>query len=164
MISAALVPFDARSNPLTLDRIEEHLRESVPFPCVPTEWVGYGATIPQLRVETPVALTIQIDEDPDYVPEELRELADEAESEDSLPADLIEFLRSATARLDIQSADYTGNQEVAADGGFVVYARSDLDPLVPEVEDVLLALSQLSGGPVLDCLNDRWILAESEQP
>jgi hypothetical protein len=157
MINAALVPFDSRATPMTLDMIEAHLGKTIPYRCTRTEWVGYSLTIPQLRVETPVPLTIQIEDDPEYVPEELAEMADEAEGEAILAAEQIVFLRRATGRLGVQSADYEGNSEVDSSGNIIVHARTDLDPSFPEIQEVLHALSALSRGPVLDCVNDRWL-------
>ena len=157
MISSALIPFDPQQHPVTLAQIEAHLRQCLDFPCRPTQWIGHSITIPQVRVETPVPLTIQIDDDPEYVPGELREFADEAEQENSLPPHFIALLRRATARMDIQSADYAGNR-YSSDRQVVVVARTDLDPLIPEVREVLQALADLVQGPVLDCVNDEWLL------
>ena len=154
MISAALVPLRA---PLTLDDIEEQLRQTLPYDCHRVEWVGYSITIPQIRVETPVPLTIQVDSG-DYVQEECAEMADDAADEGALSDEHLDLLRDCTARLDIQSADYDGNRQEAADGSIVIFARTDLDPATPEVRQVLLSLASLSRGPVLDCVNGEWLL------
>jgi hypothetical protein len=164
MIASALIAFDPTEHPVTLASIEAHLRQSLPFVCRPTQWVGHTVTIPQVRVETPVPLTIQIDANPEYVPEELNEWADEAEESGVLPVALIALLRRATARLDIQSAEHAGERHVASDHHVVLVARTDLDPQIPEVRQVLQCLAYLVQGPVLDCVNDEWLLPHTQGP
>ena len=72
MIAAAHVIFDGSNDTRDLAEILSHLQNKIPFPCSLTEWQGYSMVIPQIRVETHVPLTIQIDDDPEYVPEEIQ--------------------------------------------------------------------------------------------
>lgn len=120
--------------------------------CSPTEWRGYGAVIPQLLVPTaPVALTIQVDDDPAYVLDEIVELAEDAKH--VLSAQLHGRLAQCDARLDIMSA--TPAKTIETDSAITVFAQTDLDPERPEVEHVLLTLSTITAGFIVDCVNGR---------
>src|SRR5436853_4922826 len=99
MLAAAAIPYDPEEHDFTLKDLREHLAANLPFECMLTQWQGFEEPIPQVRVATAVPLIIQIEDDPEYVPEELAGLADEAEG--VLSEDWIQFLRRCTARLDV---------------------------------------------------------------
>jgi hypothetical protein len=98
-----------------------------------------------------VELRIQVEDSNDYVPEEIAELAEDARSHIDEAA--YARLRRCNARLDLMSTTpprVTGSKKT-----ITVAAETDLDPAYPEVEKVLAALSDLTGGFVLDCVNAR---------
>jgi hypothetical protein len=108
--------------------------------------------VPQLLVPTkPVALTIQVDGDADYVPGEIEELAEQAQH--LLPPPVHQALSSCDTRLDIMSAAPAA--PTVTEREVVVIAQTDLDPVQPEVESVLTALSGLTSGFLVDCVNNR---------
>ena len=151
MIAAAQVVFRNGHGENCLEWLSTEL-QLAGVTCSPTEWRGYGAVVPQLLVPTsPVSLTIQVDSDPAYVPEEIAELADDAKP--LLSSDLDASLRSCDTRLDIMST--TPTKVTETDREMSVFAQTDLDPARPEVERVLLALSEITGGFVVDCVNGR---------
>jgi hypothetical protein len=86
------------------------------------------------------------------------EMASDAAAELSLPEEQVGFLRRCNARLDIQSADYEGNRHLDTDArSITVIASTDLDPQDESVRAVLKVLAELTGGPVLDCMNGGWL-------
>lgn len=101
MIVAAQVVFSNQHGDACLTWLSGEL-EKAGVSCSPTEWRGYGAVVFRLLVPTaPVPLTIQVDADPAYVPEEIAELAEDAKP--ILSAQVHERLARCDARLDIMS-------------------------------------------------------------
>lgn len=122
--------------------------------CFRTEWRGFGSVIPQIGVATqPVGLTIQVDADPDYVPAERDELADELTPH--FPTTVVDRVRSSDCRLDIMSA--TPNEPLVTDDAIIALASTDLDPLAADVDEVVRQLVALTHGTALDCVNGRFL-------
>ncbi|MFL6232625.1 MAG: hypothetical protein ACJ76N_05775 [Thermoanaerobaculia bacterium] len=142
MLAAATIPYDPEEQDFTLEDLRDHLAAHLPYECALTEWQGFSAAVPQVRVATAVPLTIQIEDDPEFVPEELAGLADEAEG--VLSEDWVELLRRCTARLDVTEAD----EETA------------LDPTQPDVEAVLIEIARFVDGLVHDNVNGEWLVPE----
>jgi hypothetical protein len=142
MLAAATIPYDPEELDFTLQDLREHLAANLPYECALTEWEGFSGTILQVRVATAVPLTIQIEDDPEHVPEELAGLADEAEG--VLSDDWIEALRRCTARLDVTEAE----EDV------------QLDPTEPDVEAVLIEIARFVDGLVHDNVNGEWLVPE----
>ncbi len=142
MLAAATIPYDPEEQDFTLQDLRDHLAANLPYECSLTEWQGFSETIPQMRVATAVPLIIQIEDDPEYVPEELAGLADEAEG--LLSEDWIELLRRCTARLDVMEAD----------------EETRLDPTQPDVEAVLIEIARFVDGIVHDNVNGEWLVPE----
>src|SRR3954468_19180302 len=103
MFSAATIPYDPEEQDFTLKDLQEHLAATLAVECTLIEWQGFSMTIPQIRVATGVPLTIQIEDDPDYVPDDLADLVDRAEG--LLPAEWVEALRRCAAKLEVMEAD-----------------------------------------------------------
>jgi hypothetical protein len=134
------------------DWLADELPGRIPFVVSRTVWKGFATTVPQLRIDTnPVALTIQLDEDEGYVPDEISELASRLSTR--LDAAARETLAIARSRLDVMSA--TPNEPVLSHGQIFVVATTDLDPKAADVELVLSTLSDLTDGFVVDLVNDR---------
>ena len=159
--SSQIIFVNARGD-ACLEWLFAELPKHIPFRCSRTEWVGFTTTIPQILIETaPVALTIQVDDDPEYVPEEIAELADEMESK--LPPDVHAELKKCNARLDVMSA--SSNEPEITEEAITVVAQTDLDPQSDQVDRVVRALSKLCNGFVNDCIyggllcpgDDTWI-------
>jgi hypothetical protein len=152
MISAAQVIFANDHPDACLDWLSAELPRHVPFSCSRTQWRGRTITIPQILVATsPVRLTIQVEDSTDYVPEEIAELAEDARSHIDEAAYV--GLRRCNARLDLMST--TPPRRTESTDAITIFAETDLDPAYPDVEQVLAALSELTGGFVLDCVNGR---------
>ena len=153
MISAAQVIYDNTIHNLSIAQILEHLRATIPYPCSVTEWQGYSTVIPQIRVETNVPMTIQIEDDPDYVPEEIEEMAETAV--DYFDSATVALIRECRCRLEVMSV--TPARIEGDERSISVYAETDLDPETPDVRQVLSALAKITGGYIYDCVNGRWM-------
>jgi hypothetical protein len=143
MFAAAVIPYDPDDHDFTLEDLQEHLAANLPVECTLTEWKGFDGTVPQVRVATAVPLTIQIEDDPDYVPDDLADLADRAEG--VLSEDWVEVIRNCTARLDVQEAED---------------AAPRLDPSEPDVEAVLIEIARFVDSLAYDNVNDEWLVPE----
>jgi hypothetical protein len=151
MIAAAQVVFRNCRGDGCLDWLSTELQRAG-VTCSPTEWRGYGAVVRQLLVPTsPVPLTIQVDSDPAYLPDEIAELAEDAKP--LLISELSASLRSCDTRVDAMST--TPPKVTETDRESAVFAQTDLDPANPEVERVLLLLSATTEGFIVDCVNGR---------
>jgi hypothetical protein len=150
MIAAAQVIFKNDKGDACLEWLLEQLpKEGVS--CTRTEWRGYTTVVPQLLVAArPVAFTIQVDGDPEYVPGEIQELAEQTEP---LLGPDVHGLAQCDTRLDVMSASSVNPQVTGTE--VVAVAQTDVDPARPEVEQVLLVLAKLTSGFVLDCVNNR---------
>jgi hypothetical protein len=142
MLAAACIPYDPEEQDFTLEDLRDHLATSLPYECALTRWQGFSETIPQVRVATAVPLIIQIEDDPEYVPEEMAGLAEEAEG--VLAEDWVQHLRRCTARLDVTEAD----------------EETELDPTQPDVEAVLVEIARFVDGLVHDNVNGEWLVPE----
>ena len=142
MFSAATIPYDPEEQDFTLEDLRDHLASNLPYECALTEWEGFSGMVPQVRVATAVPLTIQIEDDPGYVPDEMAGLAEEAEG--VLSEDWVELLRRCTSRLDVAEAD----------------EETRLDPTQPDVEAVLIEIARFVDGLVHDNVNGEWLVPE----
>lgn len=125
--------------------------------CALTEWQGFNGTVPQVRVATGVPLIIQIEDDPDYVPDDLAALVEGAEG--ALPELWREALRGCTARLDVMEAEipFPVPDE---DGVVQLAAAARLDPSMPDVEAVVVEIARFLDSVVYDNVNDEWLVPE----
>src|SRR4030095_7423805 len=141
------------------DRLLDWLRTSLTtagFSVEPTEWRGFATVIPQLLVHIkPVELTIQINDDPEYVPDELAELVDQLKS--IAPPSDVSPLRACNARIELHST----TPPTRIDDVQSIVAHTNLDPTFPEVETLLDTLARLTGGLTVDCVNGRFRLPGS---
>jgi hypothetical protein len=142
MLAAACIPYDPEEHDFTLEDLRDHLAANLPYECALTQWEGFSETVPQVRVATGVPLIIQIEDDPEYVPEEMAGLAEEAEG--VLAEDWVQLLRRCTARLDVTEAD----------------EETQLDPTQPDVEAVLIEIARFVDGLVHDNVNGEWLVPE----
>ena len=157
MFSAATIPYDPEAQELTLADLRDHLAATLDVECTLTEWQGFDLTIPQVRVATGVPLTIQIEDDPDYLPDDLANLLDHAEG--VLSAEWIATLRSCTAMLDIMEADIP-SLEPDDSGTIQLYATTRLDPAEPDVEKVIIEIARFVDSVAYDNVNGEWLVPE----
>jgi len=153
-IAAAQVLMQNEHGTDLLDWLFEHLSAKHGPRCFRTEWRGFGSVIPQIGVATqPVGLTIQVDADPEYVPAERDELADELTSK--VPGAVVQRVRLSDCRLDIMSVN--PNEPIITDEAIITVGSTDLDPVATEVDEVLRELVALTGGAAVDCVNGRFL-------
>jgi hypothetical protein len=157
MFSAATIPYDPKEQDFTLKDLQEHLSAHLALECTLVEWQGFTTTAPQVRVATSVPLTIQIEDDPDYVPDDLADLADRAEG--VLSAEWVEILRHCAAKLEVMEAD-TDLPEPDEKGAIHLIAETRLDPSEPEIEAVLIEIARFAGSLAYDNVNDEWLVPE----
>ena len=150
VMPSAHVVFSHERKEALLDWLAAGLPKRIQFPVSRTEWKGFTTIVPQLRVETkPVPLTIQIDEDQSYVPEEIRDLADHFRP--VLDQQTHSALARAASRIEVASA--TSVKPAVSGKPLVVTTVTDLDPRAAEVDQVLTALSELTNGFTIDLVN-----------
>jgi hypothetical protein len=157
MFSAATIPYDAEERDFTLQELQEHLAAHLAVECTLTEWTGFSTTIPQVRVATSVPLTIQVEDDPEYVPDDLADLVDRAAG--VLPEEWVEALRRSTAKLEILEADLP-LPEPDEDSVLALAAATRLDPSQPDVEAVLIEVARFVDSLAYDNINDEWLVPE----
>jgi hypothetical protein len=157
MFSAATIPYDPEEQDFTLEELQEHLSASLSVECTLTEWQGFATTIPQVRVATGVPLTIQIEDDPDYVPDDIADLVDRAQG--LLSPEWMGVLRRCAAKLEVMEADAPG-PELTDDGLAVLTAETRLDPSLPEIEAVVIEVARFVGSLAYDNVNDEWLVPE----
>jgi hypothetical protein len=161
MFSAATIPYDPEAQELTLEDLRDHLAATLDVECTLTEWQGFDLTIQQVRVATEVPLTIQIEDDPDYVPDDLADLVDRAEG--FLSEEWVEALRRCGAKLDIMEADLEADvpmPEPDDEGTIELAATTRLDPSQPDVEAVLIEIARFVDSLAYDNVNDEWLVPE----
>ncbi|HEY0553042.1 MAG TPA: hypothetical protein VGG20_02185 [Thermoanaerobaculia bacterium] len=161
MLSAATIPYDPEEQDFTLQDLREHLAAHLAVECTLVEWRGFSLTVPQVRVATAVPLTIQIEDDPDYVPAELADLADRAVG--LLSPEWVAALRRCAAKLEVMEADLA-DPEPDEEGTLhlvALIAESRLDPGHPDVEAVLVEIARFVGSLAYDNVNDEWLVPES---
>jgi hypothetical protein len=157
MFSAATIPYDPEAQELTLEDLRDHLAATLDIECTLTEWQGFDVTVPQVRVATEIPLTIQIEDDPDYVPDDLADLVDRAEG--FLSEEWVEALRRCGAKLDVMEADVP-MPEPDDEGTVELAATTHLDPSQPDVEAVLIAIARFVDSLAYDNVNDEWLVPE----
>ncbi len=99
----------------------------------------------------PVHLTIQVEDDPTYVPDELAELAEDIRQ--YLRASDYKNLLACDTRLDIMSM--TPPVQTESETAIAIIAQTDLAPDSPEVQRVLRALARMTEGFIRDCVNGK---------
>jgi trans-aconitate methyltransferase len=157
MFSAATIPYDPEEQNFTLQDLLEHLSANLSVECTLTEWRGFDATVPQVRVATSIPLTIQIEDDPEYVPDDLADLVDRAEG--LLPREWVDLLRACTAKLEILEADVPV-PEPDEEGVVELTAETRLDPSLPEIEAVIVEIARFMDSLAYDNVNDEWLVPE----
>lgn len=157
MFAAALIPYKPEEQGFTLQDLLDHLSASLAIECTLTEWQGFDGAVPQVRVATSVPLTIQIEDDPDYVPDDIASLIEGAEG--ALPQPWREALRGCTARLDIMEAEIPF--PVPDENGVApLAAASRLNPNMPDVEAVVVEIARFLDSVAYDNVNDEWLVPE----
>jgi hypothetical protein len=157
MFSAATIPFDPEERNFTLQDLRDHLSAHLAVECTLAEWQGFSRTVPQVRVATAVPLTIQIEDDPEYVPDDLADLADRAVG--LLSAEWVAALRRCAAKLEVMEADLA-LPEPDEEGALHLMAETRLDPSHPDVEAVLVEVARFAGSLAYDNVNDEWLVPE----
>ena len=158
MFSAATIPYDPEEQDFTLQELREHLAAHLAVECTLVEWRGFSLTVPQVRVATAVPLTIEIEDDPGYVPAELADLADRAVG--LLSPEWVAALRRCSAKLEVMEADLA-TPEPDEEGTVHLVAETRLDPSQPDVEAVLVEIARFTGSLAYDNVNDEWLVPES---
>ena len=154
MISSAHICYESTEVHVELGSISEQVENNTNWKTVFTEWSGFGVVVPQLMVLTPTPFIIQIEKDPEWVPEENREFAEWAGlSEDN---ELYRKLSRCDARLAIQSI--TPDQVTTTGQEMFVFAFGDtVDPKSIEVSEVLKIIGKKISGVLHDCVNDELL-------
>jgi hypothetical protein len=154
MIAAAQIYFNTRTHPITLESLKKYLEAKLGGSYSLIEWKGYTTTIPRLLIEGSPSWTLQIDDDADYVPQEIQELVDEAKG--ALDAKEQVLLRACNARLDAMAYKDQQLPEVK-DHAIVLRATTALDPFKAAVRKVLNEVATFAEGLAYDLVNGKWI-------
>src|SRR5262252_4185753 len=102
-VAAALIPFEQPKTPFTIDSLLTELQKRLPYKCSRTQWVGLTTTIPQIRIDAPTPIFLQIDDDPETVPDESKELASDAKK--TFGADVAAKIARCHVRLEVMGPD-----------------------------------------------------------
>jgi len=154
MFPAAQIYFNTRSHPIKLEALKKHLESQVGGSYRLIEWKGYTTTIPQLLIEDNPSWTLQIEDDADYVPAEIQEIAEDRKKD--LTAEEHNSLRACNARLEAM-AHQDQHLPQAKDGPMVLFATTSLDPSKSTVRKVLVEVAKFVDGFAYDLVNDKWI-------
>ncbi|MDD0967803.1 MULTISPECIES: hypothetical protein [Pseudomonas] len=150
MTTSAQICYNSKPIKATLQDIAAHLRQTTSWHISTTEWKGYGIVVPQLLVHTPVPFLIQIEDDPEYVPEEIREIIEwEKLDPDSRIARIL-------ARCDARLAVLSTTPDLVIDDGHSISASilgTEVDPHDADISSVLKILCRKVEGVIYDCVN-----------
>ena len=156
MISSAHICFNSKQLDLSMQFLAEYLRESLSWRVSVTQWSGYGVVVPQLLVHTPIPFLIQIENDPDWVPEEIREII---EWESLAPeSEVARKIGECDARLAIHT---TAPDQVIGDGMSITVSAlgTAVDPSDPNILEVLTLLGRMVNGVIYDAVNGEVTVA-----
>jgi len=150
MFPAAQIAFNADAFPVDLDSLSRIVSENCSIRVSRTEWKGYATVIPQILVHTTVPFTIQIDDDPEYVPDEIDEWPDEDDVH--LTQEEIAHLKLCRCRLDVMTT--VAPPVIENDKSIAVIATgNDVDPREDETHKVLSTIAKELNGFIHDCVN-----------
>lgn len=150
MSSSAHICYDSRLHPVTLQDISEVILAETRWRVTNTEWREFGEVIPQLLVLTPVPFIIQIENDPEWVPQENFEFGEWAGI--SKESAIFSQLKKCDARLAIQSTE--SDQLISGEDALFALALGEaVDPSVPEIAAVLSVVGREINGLLNDCVN-----------
>ena len=152
VVSAGLIVFEQPKPPFTIDSLITALEKQLPYSCSRTQWVGFTTTIPQIRIDAPTPIFLQINDDPEDVPAETKELVRDAKKAFG-PAIAAKIAR-CRVRLEVMGAE--PNQVAVKDKSINVVAATQLDPSVSPAKDVLKTVADTVHGYVFDSVHGKW--------
>jgi hypothetical protein len=101
---------------------------------------------------------LQIEDDPSYVPAEVREMAETAEQ--AFGKATAKKIAACHVRISVLGpaidSPATGKDPISVVGG------SDLDPAIPEIDTTLRIITDIVGGYLHDSVNGRWRYASKK--
>lgn len=115
-----------------------------------------GSVIPQLRIYASRNIALQLEDDPEYVPEEIQEMAKDARTEAILSDDILRKMALCDSRIDLHTCASTEVHEVY-NQGFVFYEPADIDPSEYDVLNILLLINKYVNGFLWDNINGRRV-------
>ena len=151
-IAAALIVFEQSKPPVTIDGLLAALQKRLPYNCSRTQWDGFTTTIPQIRIDAPTPIFLQINDEPEDVPAETKELVPDAKKTFG-PAIAAKIAR-CRVRLEIMGPET--NPPQVKDKTIEVIATTTLDPSVAPLKDVLKVVADTVHGYVFDSVNGKW--------
>jgi len=151
-IAAADVIFDNASSPTDIDTLFAKLQGRIEYPCTRVEWVGFTMTIQQIRIGTPTPMFLQIEDDPSFVPAEIKEMAKTAEG--ALGRRVADQIAKCRSRITVLGPAIDAHLQEK--DSIVVVGATRLDPSMPQIEATLKAIADILGGYVYDDVNGKW--------
>jgi hypothetical protein len=152
VVTAALIVFEQPKPPFTIDSLMTTLKQRVPYACTRTQWVGFTTVIPQIRINSPTPIVLQINDDPEYVPDEIEELVPEAKN--AFGQQVAARIARCRVRLEVMGVE--PNQAAVRDKSVTVVATTQLDPSVAPVKDILKTVADTIHGYVFDTVHGKW--------
>lgn len=152
VVAVAEIIFEQPNPPFTIDTLMTVLQKRLPYACARTQWVGFTTVIPQIRIDAPTPMILQIDDDPEYVPDEIKELA--AAAVKAFGPKIAAKIARCRVRLEVMSVE--PSQAVVKDKTINVVATTQLDPSVAPVKDVLKTTADTVHGYVFDNVRGKW--------
>lgn len=148
-----MIIFDNSERAIGLEDLLTFLREECGLVASLGEWRGFNTIVPQVHVQTAPPVALQINDDPSYVPEEIRELLDDAG--DELDERSRAAARVCRSRVEVMSCEPT-DVTVFPRGGMLV-STPNAEVEAAEVRSMLRRLSGFLKGWCYDNVNGGWI-------
>jgi hypothetical protein len=152
VVAAALIPFEQPKSPFTIDSLLTELQKRVPYKCSRTQWAGFTTVIPQIRIDTPTSMFLQISDDPETVADENKELVPDAQK--IFGPSVAAKIARCRVRLEVMGPD--AGDVAVKDKSINVTATTQLDPSVAPAKDVLKIVANAVHGYVFDTVNGKW--------
>lgn len=153
MISLARIFFADPEPHSSLNRVGLQLRGRLSLEVVSHQWVGYTMVVPQLLIRTaPTAITLQTEHEKQWVRPEVDELIYQLSK--LYPETNFQSLADCNTIIDLMSADE--QTPTISDGSIAVTAQTTVDLQTPDIQTVLAAVRHVTGGHLLDCVENRF--------
>ena len=151
-MASAFIIFENRQH-LALPNILAKLRDLIGFDCQEAEWRFGERVVAQIRVATVPPIALQLDEDPDIVPEEIQEMLDSDARYFEKSA--LTAARRCRSRVEVVSCEPTRVGRFPEGGTLTHSPNADMDS--PDVQLAVRRIAAALQGWAYDNVNGRWL-------
>ncbi len=152
MSASAQICYNSKKSKVNLQIVKDLIEKETEWKAVDVEWRGYGLVIPQILVCSPLPFTIQLEDDPEWVPEEIQEFGHMAKIKES--DEILEQLAECDAMLSISSIEQ--DQIIENSHSINVSTiNTAINPSHPEVAKIIYIIGSSIDGILFDCVNGK---------